>query len=361
MVLASFLPALPWFQGVQTVGDITEIPSSLPEFGFPALYDLFSLVLPAVAIAIIGLVQGAGIGQLYPNPDGKYPDASGDFVGQGAANVATSFFEGMPAGGSVSGTALIIGSGGISRLANVMVGVLIAAIVLAFAGVVKLIAMPALAGLLLVIGVQTLKPQNMRMVWHTGQTSRVTMLITFVATLVMPLQYAVFLGVSISILLQIGRQADKVKLVEFVRGEGGLPIEQAPPKNLSDSTITILYIYGSLFYAAAKNLEGNLPEVGDARRPVVIFLMRGHDELGSTMMTVLDRYARSVQMNDGLVMFAGVSEDIRVQMERTGLLRLVGEENTFLAHEQWGIAANDAIAKAEAWLASSEDQDRTAN
>jgi len=210
-----------------------------------------------------------------------------------------------------------------------------------------------------VIGYQTLKPSSMKMVWHTGQMSRVVMVITFVGTLVMPLQYAVFLGVSLSILLQIGRQADNVKLVEFIRGEGDLPIEQAPPAQLSDSKITILHIYGSLFYAAAKNLEEVLPEVGDARRPVVIFLLRGHDELGSTMISVFERYARSIQTNGGMIMFAGVSEQVRQQMVRTGLIKLVGAENVFLAEKQWGVAGYDALAKAEAWLASQDESENT--
>ncbi len=352
MILGSIVAALPPFQGVPLVGDVAEIPNALPQFDLPPFYLLLEMFFPAVAIAIIGLVQGAGIGQLYPNPNGKFPDPSGDFIGQGAANVAASFFKGMPAGGSASSTSMIISSGGKSRLANVLVGVFIAVIVLAFAGLVTKIAMPALAGLLMVIGFKTLKPVNLKMVWHTGQMSRVVMLITFIGTLVMPLQYAVFLGVSISILLQIGRQADNVKLVELVRGDREMPVEQPPPTHLSDATMTVLYVYGSLFYAAAKTLEEVLPEVGNAQRPVVIFALRGHDELGSTMMGVFQRYAKSVQRNDGLVMFAGVSEHVRKQMERTGLLNLVGPENVFLENKQWGIAAYDAIAKAEEWLAS---------
>ena len=358
MILGSIVAALPPFEGVPLVGEIADIPNALPQFDVPAFYLLLEMFFPAIAISIIGLVQGAGIGQLYPNPNGKYPDASGDFIGQGAANVASSFFKGMPAGGSVSSTSMIISSGGKSRLANIMVGVFIAVIVLAFAGLVKMIAMPALAGLLMVIGFKTLKPVNVKMVWHTGVMPRTVMLITFLGTLVMPLQYAVFMGVAISILLQIGRQADNVKLVELVHGEGEMPVEQAPPKQLSDSTMTILYVYGSLFYAAAKTLEEVLPEVGNARRPVVIFALRGHDELGSTLMGVFQRYARSIQKNEGIVMFAGVSEHVRKQMERTGLLRLVGPENVFLENKQWGIAAYDAIAAADKWLATN-DSDRS--
>ena len=70
---------------------------------------LITMLLPAFSVAIIGLIQGAGVSQGYPNPDGKYPNVSRDFVGQGAANLATSLVGGVPAGGSISGTVLIMG------------------------------------------------------------------------------------------------------------------------------------------------------------------------------------------------------------------------------------------------------------
>ena len=61
------------------------------------------LIVPAIAIGIIGLVQGAGVSQTFPNPDGKFSDVSRDFFGQGVANLAAGFFGGIPAGGSSSG------------------------------------------------------------------------------------------------------------------------------------------------------------------------------------------------------------------------------------------------------------------
>jgi hypothetical protein len=71
--------------------------------------------LPAFSVAVIGLVQGVGVSQGTPNPDGQYPNVSRDFLGQGAANMATSLVGGIPAGGSVSGTVLIISAGARSR------------------------------------------------------------------------------------------------------------------------------------------------------------------------------------------------------------------------------------------------------
>jgi sulfate permease, SulP family len=168
MAIASSLPFIPWFQNIPLVGDVTEVPNSLPSFSLPDFSLIFQLILPAIALSVIGLVQGAGISQGYPNPDGKFPDPSGDFIGQGAANLATSFFRGMPCGGSLSGTAMVTNAGARSRWANFLVGVLIAVIVLLFAGLVERIAMPALAGLLIVIGFRTLDFSSIRTVSQTG-------------------------------------------------------------------------------------------------------------------------------------------------------------------------------------------------
>jgi sulfate permease, SulP family len=360
MVLASALAALPVFSAVPLVGDVTDVPNSLPGFHLPDFSLFIQLIVPAMAISIIGLVQGAGISQSYPNPDGKFPDPSGDFFGQGAANLATSLFQGMPAGGSLSGTALVVSAGGKSRWANVFVGILIAIIVLLFADLVKLIAMPALAGLLIVVGFQTIKPAAIQTVWQTGLEPRAVMLITFVGTMIMPLQFAVLMGVGISILLYIGQQANRITLVEMIPVEGGFPIERPAPRQLASHKVTVLYPYGSLFYAAAKTLEENLPAAEEARQAVVILLLRGYDEFGSTMIGVLERYNQTLRDNQGKIMLVGISESVRSQLERTGTLERIGPENVYMAQEQWGSAANQALETAQAWLtAPNQEENRT--
>jgi len=356
MIGASALTAFSSFDVVPLVGDVTTVPRELPNFLLPRFSLILDLIVPAFALSVIGLVQGAGISQGYPNPDGKFPNPSGDFFGQGMANLATSFFQGMPSGGSLSGTALVVNAGAKSRWANVLCGVLIAIIVLLFADLVKLVAMPALAGMLMVIGFQTIKPTAIRTVWQTGRVPRTVMLITFAATLTMPLPYAVLLGVATAVLLYTFQGGKLVRLVQFIPVKGGFPVERPVPATLTSRTVTALYPYGSLFYAAAKTLEENLPAVDSAREAVVILLVRGYDEFGSTMIGVLDRYARTLQGRGGKLMLAGVSTGVIAQLERTGLLQLIGKGNVFVEQAEFGKAANEALEAAEAWLESLEPQ-----
>jgi len=175
------------------------------------------------------LVQGAGVSQSFPNPDGKFSDISRDFFGQGAANLAAGFFGGTPAGGSSSGTALMVSAGAHSRWANIFGGLAVAAAVLLFANQVELVAMPALAGLVIVAGVQMINVNAIQTVWQTNTVARTIMLITFGSTLVMPLQYAVLLGVAISILLFVFQQSNILRIVELAVQESGWPVEQPAP------------------------------------------------------------------------------------------------------------------------------------
>jgi sulfate permease, SulP family len=338
---------------IKLVKDISEVPRSLPSLVLPDLKLIGSLIIPAVAVGIIGLVQGAGVSQTFPNPDGKFSNVSRDFLGQGAANLAAGLFGGIPAGGSSSGSALMVSAGARTRWANIFGGISVALVVLLFANLVELVAMPALAGLVIVAGVQMINLKSIQTVWQTNIISRTIMLITFGSTLVMPLQYAVLLGVAISILLIVFQQSNTVKVVEWVVGETGWPVERPAPKKIKSGKITLLYIYGNLFYAAADTFEKSLPAVENASESVVILLLRGFEDIGSTVSEVLRRYTQALHANQSKLILAGVSPALRAQLKRTGMLELIGKENIFLATKTIGESGNAALSAAEHWLEES--------
>lgn len=341
------------FSAVPTVGSLSAIPRELPDLVLPQLSLIWSLWLPALSIAIIGLVQGAGVSQGTPNPDGRYPDVSRDFLGQGAANMATSLVGGLPAGGSVSGTVLVMGAGARSRWANIFVGLFVALIVLLAGPLVERVPMPALAALLIVAGIQGLRLEQAGMVWQAGRISKVSMIVTFVAILVVPLQFAVLFGVALSILLNTVRQSNKVTVTQWVLQPQGFPLEQAPPRHLPSHRLTLLHVYGSLSFAAARNMEEMLPAIGDATHAVVAINLRGKSDIGSTFVTVLQRYAQTLKQRNSKLMLVGLDPAVRAQLAKTGVLKVIGEENVFLATAQLGEALNQAVAAANAWLEQS--------
>jgi SulP family sulfate permease len=157
--------------------------------------------------------------------------------------------------------------------------------------------------------------------------------------------------VALSFLLNTIRQSNKVTVTEWVLQTHGFPMEQPAPRMLPSRQLTVLHIYGSLFFAAAKNIEELLPSVGSARHAAVAVNLRGKTEIGSTFVTVLQRYARALQAAQGKLILVGVDPTVREQLAKTGLLQVIGEENVFVATPQLGEALNRAVAAADAWLA----------
>ena len=338
------------WRSVELVGTSHEIPRALPKLFLFDLGHLPELLAPALAIGIIGLVQGAGVGQSYPNPDGHYPAPSRDFLAQGLANVASGLVHGMPIGGSAGSTAVNVTAGARSRYANVFSGLLLAVAVLAFGPWIEQIPMASLAALLLIAGAGSLRLDRVTTVWKTGRVAGTMMALTFAATLLMPVQEAVFVSVAASFLLTVVREAERVRVMEVVVRAGGLPEERPAPKVLPSHQVTLLLPYGSLFFAAARTLEESLPEPDKAQRAAVILLLRGHDEIGSTFVGVVSRYARTLQANGGKLLLAGVSKTVHAQLAKTGLTALLGEENIFPAGLRLLAPTRQALAAAQEWL-----------
>jgi sulfate permease, SulP family len=118
----------------------------------------------------------------------------------------------------------------------------------------------------------------------------------------------------------------------------------------------MLQIYGSLFFAGAKYVEEMLPAVDKTTHAVVVLGLRGKTEIGSTFISVLQRYAQTLQAHDCKLMLAGVHQNVVDQLAKTEILNLIGEKNIFLATPQFGGAMNKAAAEAYTWLGKSQGQ-----
>jgi sulfate permease, SulP family len=357
MLIASLLVPLFNWDSVALVEDVAEIPRGLPSPVLPPLSTILGLIVPAMSLAFVGLVQGAGVSQNYVNPDGKYPDTSQDFVGQGAGNIVAGIFQGMPVGGSVSATAIVVNAGARSRMANIFAGITMAVVLLVFSGLVGKLALASLAGLLIVIGFRTIRIDDAELVWNTGQVQQAVMGITFVATLLIPLQYAVLVGVAISVLLFVIQQSNQVKVKQLVMTGSGWPSEQDPPVTLPPNEVVMLMPYGSLFFASAGAFEEQLPDItGETNNSVVVLVLALHSDLGSTMLEVIERYHQDLKKHRSKLILSGVDKEVMRQLRLTGLTRKIGRRNIFEKQEVVGDAGRAALEAAELWIEENKEK-----
>jgi sulfate permease, SulP family len=132
IVVSTVLVQLFGLSSVASVSSIGAITASLPLPQLPNLLLSPMIITAALSAAVIGLIQGAGVSSNFPNPDGTYADISRDFVGQGVGNLVAGLFRGMPIGGSISQTAVMLAAGAKTRMANIFCAVFLVVIVLVF-------------------------------------------------------------------------------------------------------------------------------------------------------------------------------------------------------------------------------------
>ena len=335
------------------VSDVADVPNRLPAPALPVFSDVLLLIIPSFSLAFVGLVQGAGVSSAFVNPDGEPGDESKDFVGQGVGNIVAGVFRGTPVGGSMSATSLITSAGAKSRWALVYTFGVMAIVILVFGGAVGYIAMPALAGLLIVVGVQTVKPHEMLSVYKTGTVQATVMIVTFALTLLIPLQFAVLVGVGISMILYVVRQSNQLRTLRLVVGDDGGVDEVEPPETVPAHDVVLLQPYGSLFFAAAPTFESQLPVVTDESvGSVVILRFRGKPDVGATLIDVLERYNTSLDDVGSKLVIVTDSERILEQMRRTGLADQIGQEDLYKGGTRLLATVISANRDAQDWVSA---------
>ena len=194
--------------------------------------------------------------------------------------------------------------------------------------------------------------------WRTGTVQKVVLVMTFLLTMLIPLQYAVLVGVGVSVILYVVRQSNKITVRRWELDADGHVIETDPPATLEPDDVVVLQPYGSLFFAAAPVFETLLPAVTEAsRNSVVILRLRGRTDLGTTFMDVLLRYAQSLAAVGSKLVVVSTNERIDEQLGVTGITAVIGAENIYAGDHRVGAAIRRAYDDALAWVAEKRDRD----
>ncbi|WP_374976118.1 SulP family inorganic anion transporter [Microbacterium trichothecenolyticum] len=339
-----------WVQdSVALLRDIVDVPRGLPAPVLPSIADAPNLLIPALSLTFIGLVQGAAVSAGIPTADGKRADANRDFMGQGLGNVVSGLFQGMPVGGSMSGSSLIVQAGAKTRLSLFVAGAVMAVVVFLLADVVAFVAMPALAGLLIVVGWRAIKPSRVYSVIKSGALPTTIMAVTFGLTLIIPLQFAVLVGVGLGVILYVAEQSNSVRVRAVRVMDDGRMRETDPPAVVPPGEVLVLQPYGSLFFASAPVFERQLPDVSrESSGSVVIVRLRGTDEIGLSHVEVLRRFAAELRDADSTLKVVATEDRVLSQLEAGGLTADIGGDNVYRGTEWVGEGLRRAYADARA-------------
>lgn len=317
-----------------------ELPRGIPPFVKLPIFDLTllrDLSAGAVAIAAIGLVEAMSIARSIANQTHERLESNQEFFGQGLACIASGFFSGYNCSGSFTRSAINHQAGGQTAISNVFCGLIVLVAILIFGGVAAFIPLPALAGVVLVVAIRLIKVDEMRRIWFGALGDRVIMIVTFIATLALPLQYAILIGIVTSLayyLLQTS--APRVRTV--VPDKDFVYLTHQPDQPACPQ-LGIIEILGDMYFGAVNHIEECILE-NQALNPSQRYLLLRishveHCDLSG--IRALENIIHLYRESGGDVFFSRYRAPVLDVMRNTGFVVKLGDEH-FLGRDQDAIS-----------------------
>jgi len=225
-----------------------------------------------------------------------------------------------------------------------------ALLLLLFSGLVGAVVMSTLAAVLIYAAVGSFRVSDIRAILRTGRISQIALIGTFIATLFLPVAAAVGCGLVLSLLMQLNQEAIDLRVVELVPNDDGTFAEQPAAPLLQSRRVTLLDVYGSLFYAGARTLQARLPDPGQAESPAVVLRLRGRTMLGATAFDVLTDYAERLATAGGRLYLSGIDPAALKQLRSNQTVEEVTGVRIFEANETIGESSLEAYHAASRWM-----------
>ena len=169
--------------------------------------------------------------------------------------------------------------------------------------------------------------------------------------LLIPLQYAILVGIFISLLVYVYSASLDIRVVQLLPLGDGRFVEQPEyPQEMPSNEVLVLAFYGPTFFAAVDTLVKELPGTDETVNGVIILEVRGLKSLTDTFFSWLERYAREMHADGNRVILAEVDPHMRQQLQETKLEDILGADSVFEAQAVICASIDLALAEAHAWL-----------
>jgi SulP family sulfate permease len=341
---------------------LDELSPSLPDVNWDDISTLFGV---AFAIAFLASLENTVMAKSLASRSGSRTDVNQDMLSVGMANIATSLVAAMPASGSLTRSALNYESHSKSRFASIYCGLLC---LLGFYALVKLpivenIPKTSLAALVIGIAISLMNWKNIRICLRSTKDDALVIITTFGATLLTRLDYAIFIGVALSITLFL-RKASKPHLVEYEISDDGDLREMGEKTKRPNPSISIVHVEGDLFFGAADLFRTQIQRtIADQNLKVIILRLKNARHLDATSVLALDDLIKDTRKKGIYVLVSGATREVYEVLKKSGVLETVqhgcdrsqGETNIFMYFsENPNISTRDALIRAQELLGTKE-------
>ncbi len=306
-----------------------EIPSQLAPPAFPAMdfATIKALIEPAIAIALLGGIESLLSAVVADGMTGGRHRSNMELVAQGAANIFSGLFGGIPATGAIARTATNIKNGGRTPVAGIVHALMLLLIMLLLAPVAKHIPLACLAGILVVVAWHMGEWHHFFAMFKSNRLDVLVLLTTFFLTVFFDLIIAIEAGIVLSSFIFMKRMSEhtSIKNAEAVaEGQGELLFEQELPE--IPKGVLLYEINGPLFFGASQKFQEVMTDLHQ-QPGILILRMRNVPFIDATGINRLKEMCSQLKAKGTTVIISGANRDVKHELLNANLYSLVGKQN----------------------------------
>lgn len=339
-VATQLLLLSPW-QAAEHIALVGAIPSQLPPLSVPMMdWDILRQLAPgAMALGLLGLVEAVSIARSVATRSGQRIDGNQEFIGQSLSNIIGSFTSSYATSGSFTRTGVNYEAGATSPLAALFAAIFLALIVLLFAPLAAYITLPSMAAILLIVAWNLIDWQHIKIIYRAGKNEAMVFSVTFGATLLLPMEFAIYLGVLLSLVLYL-RRTSKPVITALARSPVGNKLVSAQRSGLPEcDTLKIVRINGSLFFGAVDYVQSALMAIPQKH---VLIVASGINFIDLAGTELLANEAKRLNAMGGGLYLCNPNGRVIKPIIRNGHLSAIGKRHIF-ATKALALSSIDAI------------------
>lgn len=325
--------------GATRIAMVGALPGGVPPLSFPAFdRDLWRSLAPAaLALTTLALAQSVSVARAVAARSGQRLDGNQEFVGQGLSNIAAAFASGYPSSGSFNRVWINYEAGAQTPLAAVFSATILLLIVVVVAPLGAHLPLAVMAGLLFVVAWGLVDLREMRRVVRSNRGDALVLVVTFLATLTLQVEFAIFVGVLASLFVYLNRTTHP-RLVRLAADPGSsrrrfvVTSAKAPPCPQLD----VLRVDGSLFFGAVQHVRDEI-DAARAERPGVRHLLLVASNVNFVDVAgaeLLAQEAKAYRAVGGQLYLCEVKPEALDVLDRAGVLAAIGPRNCFDSREE---------------------------
>lgn len=320
------------FGHAPTVG---ALPSGLPLLSVPSFDpEVWSKLVPAaLALTVLGLTEAVSIARAIAVKSGQRIDGSQEFIGQGLSNIVGAFTSAYPSSGSFNRSGVNFEAGARTPLSAVFSAFFLLMILGAVGSLAVYLPLAVMAALLFVVAWGLIDFREMRRVARTNRGDFVVLAVTFLSTLTIALEVAIFVGVLTSLLVYLNRTTHPrlTRVAPDTRAPQRRFVARDPGADLCPQ-LDMLRVDGSLFFGAVEHVRDEL-EAARRERPAasqVLMVGSGVNFIDVAGCEFLVQAARFLRDSGGTLYLCNFKPDVQATLDRGGFLDDIGRDRVWV-------------------------------